>query len=431
MNSRMIWFSLGVLLVALTVAGMLSLDRLRPGDAPDPEPGVVTSDFSSRPTSGFPASEWSRLAEPPTTAEGLERALVRSGAWENEALLTFHDRQSLAEFLALARVAGMEIAGPHGRALTLRARYASLAELAGALDAMEGEPPLVGPNFFVSVPRITAPPEEAGGVGTAPFDELLFRSMGIPEGADRSAWGDGVVVAVIDSGIGEHPTFRDGQVTRIDLVGGETPLHGHGTAMASLIGGNADAAPGIAPAAGLIDIRIAGEDGLSDSFLLAEGIQTAIDRKADIVNISLGTYGDSPVVAGVVAEALKNGILIVAPVGNERVGRKSWPAAYPGVISVSGIDATDQLAYFSNSGSPTLSAPAVGILSAYLADDQALIVRGQGTSQAAALVSGTLAHLKALGLNPQRALTGNTRAIGGDAEQFGVGALFLPGSLIR
>ncbi len=431
MNARMIWFSLGALLVAMTVAGMLSLDRLKPGDVPGSLPDVVTTDFATPPTRSFPASESSPSAEAPTSADRFGETLRRPGAWENEALLTFHDRQSLADFLGLARASGLDIAGPFGRALTVRARFASLAELSGVLDALEGEPPLLGPNFFVSVPRIGRSPEEADGVGTAPFDALLFQSMGIPEGVDRSTWGDGVVVAVIDSGIGAHPTFRDGQVTRIDLVGGDTPLHGHGTAMGSLIAGNADAAPGIAPGASLLDIRIAGEDGLSDSFLLAEGIRAALDRKADIVNISLGTYGDSPVVATVVAEAVEKGVLIVAPVGNERVETKTWPAAYPGVISVSGIDATDQLAYFSNLGSPTLSAPAVGIFSAYIDNERAMIARGHGTSQAAALVSGTLAHLKARGLDPRRALTANTRSIGGDTKRFGAGVLFLPPTLIR
>ena len=121
----------------------------------------------------------------------------------------------------------------------------------------------------------------------------------------------------------------------------------------------------------------------------------------------------------------------MAPVGNENVELKAWPAAYPGVISVSGVDANDQIAYFSNTGGPTLAAPAVGIISAYYAEQKALLIHGNGTSQAAALVSGSMALMKSRGLNPTRALTSNARYVRGGKVNYGAGVLHLPVSVTR
>ncbi|MCB1232256.1 MAG: S8 family serine peptidase [Verrucomicrobiae bacterium] len=446
MNSRVFLIPAFVVCLVLTAVGILLLQRFDPeGSAVSGTGKAVQSDLPAGESrvperESVPAYEPEMAAEAAETEvetpepesaseltlENLRKKLVRVGAWENEALLSFADAKSLADFIALAKSLGIEISGPFGDALTIRARFDSLETLYDLLKSSGLGLPFVDPNFFVTIPRIT-PPEEAAGEGKAPFDDMLFKSLGIPDDADRSAWGTGVTVAVIDSGISDHPTFREGQVTRIDLVGEDVPLHGHGTAMASLIAGR----EGIAPGAKLVDIRIAGENGLSDSFLLAQGLQTAIDRGADVVNISLGTYGNAPLVQTLVAEAQKKGLLIVAPVGNENVELKAWPAAYPGVISVSGVDANDQIAYFSNTGGPTLAAPAVGIISAYYAEQKALLIHGNGTSQAAALVSGSMALMKSRGLNPTRALTSNARYVRGGKVNYGAGVLHLPVSVTR
>src|SRR6476660_7772047 len=64
--------------------------------------------------------------------------------------------------------------------------------------------------------------------------------------------------------------------------------YGHGTAVASLIAGNDPSAPGVAPAAELISIRVGDESGKADAFALAAGILAAVDSGAQIINISMG-----------------------------------------------------------------------------------------------------------------------------------------------
>ena len=358
--------------------------------------------------------------------EALEEQLQRPGAFENEALLTFSDEAGLSDFITRARAAGMTVTEPIEGAKTVRAFFDSVGQLHDLLAGTSGERPAVSANYAVSIPDLAVPPPPAGGTGQAPFGAEMLPSIGIEAGSDRSSWGDGVLVAVIDSGVSPHPAFREGQLTHIDLTDEGGEFHGHGTAIASLVAGNHLGAEGISPGANLLDIRVAGSDGISDSFLLAKGIHTAMENGAKVINISMGTYGDAAPVAAAVAEAVRRGITVVAAVGNDAAGVKVWPAAYPGVISVSGVDADGALAYFSNSGSPTLAAPAVGIPSAYQQDGKALLATSQGTSQATALVSGAAAAFYSRGSNPATALIQSARPGSAGKEEIGAGILFLP-----
>lgn len=358
--------------------------------------------------------------------EALEEQLQRPGAFENEALLTFSDEAGLADFITRARAAGMTVTEPIAGAKTVRVFFDSVGQLHDLLAGTSGERPAVSANYAVSIPDLAVPPPPAGGTGQAPFGAEMLPSIGIEAGSDRSSWGDGVLVAVIDSGVSPHPAFREGQLTHIDLTDEGGEFHGHGTAIASLVAGNHPGAEGISPGANLLDIRVAGSDGISDSFLLAKGIHTAMENGAKVINISMGTYGDAAPVAAAVAEAVRRGITVVAAVGNDAAGVKIWPAAYPGVISVSGVDADGALAYFSNSGSPTLAAPAVGIPSAYQQDGKALLATSQGTSQATALVSGAAAAFYSRGSNPATALIQSARPGSAGKEEIGAGILFLP-----
>lgn len=345
-------------------------------------------------------------------------------AKENEALLTFSDPEALADFLRLAEQAGLSVTGPLEGAPTIQVSYGSLDQLRDALAAHRGEQPLVDANYLVGIPNLsTAPP--AGGVGTEPFETSLMASLGITEGTDRATWGAGVTVAVIDSGILPHPAFREGQVVHLDLTEGGGGLHAHGTAMASLVAGALPGAEGLAPGADILDIRIAGSDGLSDSYRLARGIHSAIERGAGVINISMAAYGDARPVAEAVAEAVRRGIIVVAAVGNDGAAMKAWPAAYPGVVSVSGVAADGSLAYFSNTGSPTLAAPSVGVPSAYHDGATALLGIGNGTSQAAALVSGAAAMYRSQGLDVMSALTARARPGNATPEAIGAGILHL------
>jgi len=234
-------------------------------------------------------------------------------------------------------------------------------------------------------------------------------------------------VAVLDTGVTDHSTLKQTQVTHVDLVKDGQAPNGHGTAMASLIAGNDSENGGVAIASKLLDIRVADASGESNTGLVAQGIMQAVDQGARVINISLGTTGDSAVLRRAVEYAQSRGVVIVAAAGNEQQTTLAYPASYEGVISVGAADATDAQAYFSNSGENlTLVAPGVGIVSGY-SDDRMVI--SSGTSQATAITSGVVSTLISRGWSAagvEQALTSNARETGAPANQVGAGILQVP-----
>lgn len=364
-------------------------------------------------------------AEDPLPLSLLRERLQSPGALPNEVLLIFKTKQAYLDFLRSAAAAGLTVMDQMDRALTVRAGYSSLERLREEILKRRDELAKASANYVVGVPRLAEPNSPTAG-GHAPFGEGVLSAIGVDPSVDRSGWGSGVTVAVVDSGVGEHPTFRADQVTHIDLVEDGLPFEGHGTAMASLIAGNLPGAQGVAPGAQILDVRVAGGKGQSNSYVLAEGIYAAVDHGAKVINISMGSYGDATVVRTAIEAAQASGALVVAAAGNQNISLLAWPAAYPGVISVAGVDAQRQVAYFSNSGNPTIAAPAVGIPSAYYRDNRPFIATGSGTSQAAALVSGVVATIAGQGGNVMLTLNRNAIPLQAPAQAVGAGMVRLP-----
>lgn len=366
-----------------------------------------------------------RPAPDPLPLQALKDRVQPEDALRNEALLTFKTSEAYAAFLKRAPQSGLVVKGRLDELLTARVGFSSLEDLRRELLDHTSDGAEVSANYLVAIPRIAVPEKRSPG-GDVPFGDTVLSAIGITPEVDRSGWGKGVTVAVIDSGVGEHPAFRAGQVTHVDLVNDGQPFEGHGTAIASLIAGNLTGAQGVSPGVDILDVRVAGSTGDSDSFLLARGITTAVNHGADVINISMGSYGDAPVVEAAVQKALQRGVVIVAAVGNEQASFKAWPAAYPGVISVGGVDAGGGLAYFSNTGNPTLTAPAVGIPSAYWQKNKPYLATGDGTSQSAALVSGAAAYFLGNGWNVPQTLSSNAQRLQAPAQTAGAGMLRLP-----
>lgn len=320
----------------------------------------------------------------------LSRRLNSFGAIQNELLLKFKSPEALRDFLSRADHSGLKILGRLDGLMAIRVGFGDLDELRVMIEGDEDVYEAIDANFVVKVPDWLNSEPRPGGSGTAPFDGDAFLQA-IGADSNRSTWGTEITVAVLDTGVEDHPTFGKGQITHLDLVNDGQPFAGHGTAVASLIGGRDEQAPGVAPASHILDVRIADSQGESSSFKLAEGIVKAVDAGAQVINISLGSYGDAIVVRDAVAYAESKGAVMVAAAGNDHTSNQlAYPAAISSVISVGGVDANYQQAYFSNSGKGLdVTAPAVGIQSAYGAD---LIVLGDGTSQATAITSGVVAY---------------------------------------
>jgi subtilisin family serine protease len=193
------------------------------------------------------------------------------------------------------------------------------------------------------------------------------------ENLPHAARGQGVTVALIDSGVARHhESLNADNVTVVDLIDGGKAQQGetHGTAIASIIAG-AGKVQGLAPAAKLIAIRAFTEldpktgASTSDSFYVSQGISTALDRQARIINMSIGGPND-PLVRMAIQQAVLTGVVVVAAAGNAGPDAAPvYPAAQRGVIAVTATDDKDRLFAGANRGDYiAVAAPGVAVLAA-------------------------------------------------------------------
>ncbi len=240
-----------------------------------------------------------------------------------------------------------------------------------------------------------------------------------------AAWtvteGAGVTVAVIDSGVNPDVSDLAGSViTGKDYTGVSTPPSNphwgqHGTWMASLIAGHghdggSSGILGMAPKSRVLSIRVITDPGDPNyrkyqheptahvQQSLAAAIRYAVRHKAGVISMSVGYDGQSRPVRSALQDAYDHNVVVVASAGNS--GRPSasaapysFPADYPGVISVAAVSRDGAPANFSSDNlsvqlaAPGVSVPAQGRNGAYW-----LV---SGTSPACALTAGTAALIRA------------------------------------
>jgi type VII secretion-associated serine protease mycosin len=235
--------------------------------------------------------------------------------------------------------------------------------------------------------------------------------------------GRGVTVAVLDSGVDPDQADLAGSVitgpdyTRGANPPGVAPKRLHGTNMASIIAGHGhgpgdgEGVVGVAPEVRLLALRVIMEtDEPGYAFFesnerfadtIPSGIRYAADHGADVINLSLGRESPSKEERRAILHALDKNAVVVAAAGNEGASAKarrsghapySYPASYPGVISVAAVNASGRHVGFSNRNSAVVvSAPGVRIVGAGPGDGYWV---GDGTSPATAFVSGVAALIR-------------------------------------
>ncbi|MCI1590552.1 S8 family peptidase [Heyndrickxia oleronia] len=211
-----------------------------------------------------------------------------------------------------------------------------------------------------------------------------------------------VVVAVIDGGVDyRHPELSSQVLPPYNAAApAKTPVPDmHGTHVAGIIAASANnglGGHGINPKAKILPIDVFNGGQSANDYTIAQGIMYAIEKKADIINMSLGSYNNSPILADAIQRAIDAGITVIAAAGNEATDDYSYPAAYPGVISVGNINKNKQLSESSNYGSSVdLVAPGEEIYStAYSTEKNHTFMKLTGTSMASPVVAGVASLLK-------------------------------------
>ncbi|PYE87146.1 S8 family serine peptidase [Bacillus sp. 196mf] len=220
-----------------------------------------------------------------------------------------------------------------------------------------------------------------------------------------------VKIAIIDSGIDpNHPDLIEKIVDPINFSSNDPNDYidgtGHGTFVSGIAAAVTDNKTGIASAsyntANIIPIRVVNSQGFTTTVAVVKGILYAIEKNAQVINMSFGgpVYIQAEQLA--VERAWNQGIIIVASGGNNGSEQPNYPSDFNFVLGVSSIDKTNKLAYFSSWGVGVgITVPGTAILSTtptYPVADFSKVNydAGDGTSFSAPFVSGTAAMLRAL-----------------------------------
>lgn len=256
-----------------------------------------------------------------------------------------------------------------------------------------------------------------GPVADDPSDPVRAAEYWLDGARIREAWqttrGEGVTIAVIDTGIGIVPaTFGDAVVGGTDVSGagspdGRTPLGAidgnHGSWVASLAAGRGAADGtgmiGVAPEANLLSISVGFGSAAAVPFTeqVAKGMRWAVDNGADVINLSFTTntldwdesWDDA------FLYAFEHDVVVVVAAGNRGSGTSiiGAPATIPGVLTVGGVDQTGTASIEASTQGITIgiSAPSEGLLG-MSADGK--LARWNGTSGAAPIVAGIAALIR-------------------------------------
>lgn len=258
----------------------------------------------------------------------------------------------------------------------------------------------------------------------------------IAPGSDRE-----IVVAVLDSGLDmDHPDLKgkvffdkglcpEGEDNSqkpcqgINILKKNSDLTddmGHGTHVAGIIaavGNNSLGVYGLAdPRIKILPIKVLSKDtndfiyeGRLITDIFADGIVFAIQRGADVINMSIGwpKVVETPKIRNALALAAKENVIVVAASGNNNKEIPTFPCTNESVICVGATDNRGQITEFSNYGGKVdLLAPGEFIVSTYpreSVESRILRIRGyeskNGTSQASPFVAGIAASLKLM--NPE------------------------------
>jgi serine protease AprX len=349
---------------------------------------------------------------------------------QQSVIVTASDGRSSAQVATAVRAAGGEVLSSYSVVHGVSARLAAGTTLPGL--AISADRPL-----HVTSARV--------GATSTGVPDTLRATLGL---TDSSASGAGVTVAVVDTGVADVPDLA-GRVTHMSASSSPTSFwdlkdgYGHGTFMAGLIAGSGassgQAYTGVAPAARILDVRVASADGttaLSDVLAGLSKVATwAPTLHIKVLNLSLDSGSPLPWQVDPLTEALDalwdSGITVVVPAGNGGVlglsGTVSSPGVDPNLITVGSLDehgtanrADDTVSAFSGRGptfqgvgKPDVVAPGAHLISLaaassviYKANPDSVVdgsyFRGSGTSMSTAVTSGVIADILSVrpGLSP-------------------------------
>lgn len=224
-------------------------------------------------------------------------------------------------------------------------------------------------------------------------------TVGSPYAWAEGYTGKGVKVAVLDTGVSSHEDLSIEESINKTSDSVATDQNGHGTHVAGIIGAKRDngkGGAGVAPDATIYNIKVLNANGSGTDSQIYQGIQAAIEKNVDLINMSLGGPGYNQIMQDIITEAYNKGIAVFVAAGNDGISTVVYPACYDHIICVAATDNGNGRADFSTYGSwVDLSAPGVDILSCA---SEASYKLDSGTSMACPVATGEAAVILSSGM---------------------------------
>jgi hypothetical protein len=282
---------------------------------------------------------------------------------------------------ALAKLMGAKIIGRLDKLGLYRLQFSDAAATDAALGQLQNNSDVAQVDYNYSFD----PPPASIPLNSAPGGPLSL-TLNPPGNSGK------VVVGLIDMNVQSLGSQLDKFILPQQSVAGDAPANNtdmtHGTAMAyTILEAIAQQSSSGASSVQIQPVDVYGGNQTTTSWYVALGIQAAVDSGANVLNMSLGSAGDSSVLDGVVKLALADNIVIFGAAGNTPVNTPTYPGAIPGVYAVTALGAPGQLASYANYWpGDSLALPGTSVV--YFGN-QAYGV--QGTSTSTAYASGVFA----------------------------------------
>lgn len=238
-------------------------------------------------------------------------------------------------------------------------------------------------NFPIDRPRISEIPAPA-----APLPFSLRPTLG-PDGGM-------VIVAAIDTAMQRDGTQLANFLLTPISVAGDAQLSktqpSHGTSMAeSILRSLAANQSGNATSVRILPVDVYGSSETTTTFDIANGISQAVKNGARIINLSLGSDGDSTLLHTIIKNSADQGVVFFAAAGNKPTTAPFYPAAYNEVTAVTAGERNGTLADYANRGAfVDVVAPGTSLVQF---NNQGWMITG--TSSSAAAATGFAASLVA------------------------------------
>ncbi len=276
----------------------------------------------------------------------------------------------------LAKLLGAKVIGRIDGLNAYRLQFDDAAAANAAREQLAGNSDVASVENNYSIDRPTTPREALST--TVPPPHLQLNP---PPDSGK------IIVGLVDTAVQPLGNNLDGFLLKQLSVAGDATLDPnsptHGTAMAETILRSLEMSTKGNTSVQILPVDVYGPNESTSTFDVALGIIQAVNNGAKILNLSLGSPGDSQMLSDLIKEVSGKNILIFAAKGNEPVTTPFYPAADPGAIAVTALDRGQLAPYANLANIPSVGAPGTSVV--YYNGQPYYVV---GTSVSTAYVSG-------------------------------------------